>query len=59
MAEIIHQSFTMEDVCGQFLEDFKKKYKIPKSTVVNHILKYFIKNPNALVEILTGDNNSE
>lgn len=55
----IRQSFTMEDECGVFLANFKRKYKIPKSAVVNCLLKYYMNNPNKLLALVIGEENGK
>ncbi|MFW9973144.1 MAG: hypothetical protein ACFFDF_23375 [Candidatus Odinarchaeota archaeon] len=56
MTELVRDSFCIDKECGQFLVDIKRKYKIPKSVIINNLLKYYMENLNDLLKLIIGDN---
>lgn len=51
----VRQSFTADSEVIDFLENFKEKYKIPKSIIIRDLIKFYKNKPKKLLQILTGN----
>lgn len=49
------KSFTIDDETAEILKEFKEKYKIPKSTLIRTLVKYFKNNQEELYKLLIGE----
>ena len=53
MTEI--KTFSLDRETVDFLDDFKEKFGVNKSTLIKNLLKYYKNNQKGLFKLLTGD----
>lgn len=52
-------TFTLEQDVFDLLNSFKCKYKIPKSVIINTILKRYVGRAENLFTLIIGDDNGD